>query len=39
MERSVFGAPTFFMDGEMYWGADRIDQMWRTLQRERQGER
>ncbi len=35
MERGVFGAPTFFMDGEMYWGADRIDQMWRTLERAR----
>lgn len=39
MERGVFGAPTFFLDGEMYWGADRIDQIWRTLERERQGER
>lgn len=33
MQRGVFGAPTFFLDGEMYWGADRIDQMWRTLAR------
>lgn len=33
MEPGVFGAPTFFLDGEMYWGADRIDQMWRTLER------
>ncbi|NBC23633.1 MAG: 2-hydroxychromene-2-carboxylate isomerase [Gammaproteobacteria bacterium] len=37
MGRGVFGAPAFFLDGEMYWGADRIDQMWRTLERERQG--
>ncbi len=33
MERGVFGAPTFFIDGEMYWGADRIDQIWRRLER------
>lgn len=31
--RGVFGAPTFFLDNEMYWGADRIDQIWRTLER------
>jgi len=31
MERGVFGAPTFFLGGEMYWGADRIDQMRRIL--------
>lgn len=23
--RGVFGAPTFFVDGEMYWGQDRLD--------------
>ncbi len=23
--RGVFGAPTFFVDGRMYWGQDRID--------------
>jgi 2-hydroxychromene-2-carboxylate isomerase len=23
--RGVFGAPTFFMDGEMYFGQDRLD--------------
>lgn len=27
MERGVFGAPTFFVDGEMYWGADRLDRI------------
>jgi 2-hydroxychromene-2-carboxylate isomerase len=21
----VFGAPTFFVDGEMFWGNDRLD--------------
>ena len=23
--RGVFGAPTFFVDGNMYWGQDRLD--------------
>jgi 2-hydroxychromene-2-carboxylate isomerase len=25
VERGVFGAPTLFMDGEMYFGQDRLD--------------
>lgn len=25
VERGVFGAPTFFMEGEMYFGQDRLD--------------
>lgn len=25
VERGVFGAPTFFVDGHMYWGQDRLD--------------
>ena len=25
VERGVFGAPTFFVDGQMYWGQDRLD--------------
>ena len=25
VERGVFGAPTFFLDGQMYWGQDRLD--------------
>jgi 2-hydroxychromene-2-carboxylate isomerase len=25
VERGVFGAPTFFVDGRMYWGQDRLD--------------
>lgn len=33
MQKGVFGAPTFFVDGNMYWGADRIDQMHRYLAR------
>ena len=25
VERGVFGAPTFFVRGQMYWGQDRLD--------------
>jgi 2-hydroxychromene-2-carboxylate isomerase len=25
VERGIFGAPTFFVDGQMFWGQDRID--------------
>jgi len=25
VQRGIFGAPTFFIDGEMYWGQDRLD--------------
>ncbi len=25
VERGAFGAPTFFVDGTMYWGQDRLD--------------
>ena len=25
VERGVFGAPTFFVEGQMYWGQDRLD--------------
>jgi 2-hydroxychromene-2-carboxylate isomerase len=25
VSRGVFGAPTFFVDGRMYWGQDRLD--------------
>ena len=34
VEKGVFGAPSFFLDGDMYWGADRIDQMHRYLERQ-----
>lgn len=27
MQRGVFGAPTFFVDGEMFWGGDRLGQL------------
>jgi 2-hydroxychromene-2-carboxylate isomerase len=32
-QRGVFGAPTLICDGEMFWGADRLDQMDRWLSR------
>lgn len=25
VERGIFGVPTFFVDGELYWGQDRMD--------------
>jgi 2-hydroxychromene-2-carboxylate isomerase len=25
VQRGVFGAPTFFVEGEMFWGQDRLD--------------
>jgi 2-hydroxychromene-2-carboxylate isomerase len=25
VSRGVFGAPTFFVDGQMFWGQDRLD--------------
>ena len=25
VDRGVFGAPTFFVDGQMFWGQDRMD--------------
>jgi 2-hydroxychromene-2-carboxylate isomerase len=30
--RGVFGAPTFFVDGRMYWGQDRLDFVREALQ-------
>ena len=32
VERGVFGAPTLFMDGEMYFGQDRLDFVEEALQ-------
>ncbi len=29
----IFGAPTFFLDGEKFWGADRMPYLERRLQR------
>ena len=31
MERGVFGAPTFYFDGEIYWGGDRLAHIARLL--------
>ena len=31
VERGVFGAPFVFVDGEPFWGADRLDQVERWL--------
>jgi 2-hydroxychromene-2-carboxylate isomerase len=30
--RGVFGAPTFFVDGQMYWGQDRLDFVKQSLE-------
>lgn len=37
LERGVFGAPTFFVGGEMFWGQDRLDFVARAAAR-RQGD-
>jgi len=31
LSRGVFGAPACFVDGELYWGQDRLDQVARAL--------
>jgi 2-hydroxychromene-2-carboxylate isomerase len=31
IERGVFGAPTFFVGDEMFWGQDRIEQVKNAL--------
>ncbi|MCW5626604.1 MAG: 2-hydroxychromene-2-carboxylate isomerase [Burkholderiales bacterium] len=33
IERQVFGAPTFVIDGEVFWGQDRLDFVERALAR------
>ena len=32
VDRGVFGAPTFFVGSDMFWGQDRIDFVKETLQ-------
>ena len=32
VDRGVFGEPTFFVDGHMYWGQDRLDFVKEALQ-------
>lgn len=34
IERGVFGAPTYFYKGEMFWGQDRLDFLARALEKE-----
>ncbi len=31
IDRHVFGAPTYIVDGELFWGQDRLDFLERTL--------
>lgn len=31
IERGIFGAPTFFFEGNMFWGQDRFEQLARAL--------
>jgi 2-hydroxychromene-2-carboxylate isomerase len=33
VERGVFGAPTFFVNNEMFWGNDRFDFVQEALRR------
>ena len=33
IEAGVFGAPTYVIDGELFWGQDRLDFVERRLQR------
>ena len=40
IRRGVFGAPTFFVGGEMFWGNDRLDWVEEALRRaEKEGRR
>jgi 2-hydroxychromene-2-carboxylate isomerase len=32
LKRGVFGAPTFVVEGELFWGQDRLDFLERRLQ-------
>jgi 2-hydroxychromene-2-carboxylate isomerase len=34
VQRGVFGAPTFFIGSQMYWGQDRLDFVQQELKRE-----
>ncbi|WP_169054201.1 2-hydroxychromene-2-carboxylate isomerase [Nitratireductor sp. XY-223] len=35
VERGAFGAPTFFVNGEMHWGQDRLDDVMEALHRQK----
>ncbi len=34
VERGAFGAPTFFVNGEMHWGQDRLDDVMSALHKQ-----
>jgi 2-hydroxychromene-2-carboxylate isomerase len=38
IRRSVFGSPTYFVDGDMFYGQDRLDQVARALRQPYGGE-
>lgn len=38
IERSVFGSPTYFVDGDMFYGQDRLEMVERTLRQPFAGE-
>ena len=31
-ERDIFGVPTFYLDGQIFWGEDRIEDLIRCAQ-------
>jgi 2-hydroxychromene-2-carboxylate isomerase len=33
IRRSVFGSPTYFVDGDMFYGQDRLDMVERALRK------
>jgi 2-hydroxychromene-2-carboxylate isomerase len=33
IDAQVFGAPSYLLDGEIFWGQDRLDFLERALQR------
>ncbi len=35
VERGAFGAPTFYVNGEMHWGQDRLDEVMTALNKHR----
>jgi len=37
VERGAFGSPTFFVDGEMWFGKDRLDEVEKAILRNKRG--
>ncbi|WP_169570258.1 2-hydroxychromene-2-carboxylate isomerase [Sneathiella limimaris] len=37
IERSVFGSPTYFLDGDMFYGQDRLEMMERAIEKPYKG--